>query len=140
MLVWNSMGRNAMKCDEEDIVKEEIHVDFVATDELLRRGSRRIPKIDQEYIVSHARWKGIKKYDYTDQEHSRLKRLAEKARLCKDLIEEFDRDYRFIRALARKLRTGVHNAMTGMCYDIAICNYARIATIIEKTESILTLE
>ena len=101
-------------------------------DGLLDIGFQFIPEMDQKYMVRHARWRGIHEYDYTRQEYKRLRKLAKKAHLSKALIEKFDRGYCFTHFMARKLRTGAHNSITGMCYDAAIYSYAGVARIVEK--------
>ena len=91
-----------------------------------------LPQIDQEYVTSHARSRGINDYDFTWDEYTRLRKLAEKMHLRDGLIQEFNKDYSFIHRLASSVRTGAINSITGMCYDVAFCNYALLARKIER--------
>jgi hypothetical protein len=101
-------------------------------DGLLEYGFRFVPQKEQVFIASFARlrWPALK-YDFSRREYIRLRRSASKNHVDKRLLHEFDRDYCFTHVMARRIRTGAHNSMTGMCYDVAIRNYARIAGIIE---------
>jgi hypothetical protein len=94
----------------------------------------RTPRADQKRVIRHARWSGIQKYDFTYQEYARLRNLALHFHLKEELIAEFDKDFRFMHECPRLMRTGRFNSITGICYDIAVKNYAEIAGTIEKTE------
>ena len=100
-------------------------------DGLLDYGFQFVPQKEQEFIAEYASQRFGIQYEFTRQEYRRLRELARKARLDPEEIEEFDRDYCFTHIMARKLRTGAHNAMTGICYDVAVRNYARIGDAIQ---------
>lgn len=105
---------------------------YLISDGLIDRGFHFIPQKEQNYIAKYARLRGIQEYDYSRKEYTNLRKLAKKAHLDKALIEKFDRGYCFTHIMAKKLRTGAHNSITGICYDAAICSYAVVARIIEK--------
>ena len=108
------------------------HADFIALPELVRDPPGKLPEIDREYLKSHARSRGWIKYDYSDEEHARLRTLTEKLNACKKFVKEFNRNYNFIYWMTISARAGKINSMGGMCYDIALQNYTEMADIIEK--------
>ena len=93
---------------------------------------RRLPGIDRELIVDHARSRGINTHCFTKLEYLNFRNLAQKMHLRQGILEEFDKDYEFTHSMARKVRTGAINSISGMCYVIAIYNYAKIANTIES--------
>lgn len=101
-------------------------------DILLERGFQFIPQKEQEYISEYAKVKGICEFEYSKQEYTRLRKLAKKAHIDKQQIEKFDRAYCFTHSFARRIRTGAHNSMTGMCWDAAIGQYVQVAKIIQS--------
>ena len=110
-----------------------VHVDFLADADLDLDPHSELPETDIACLTWHVRERGISGFNYTFEEHARLRCLAQEASLRIELIQSFDRTYNFIYWMTRKVRTGVLNSISGMCYDIALKNYAKIAQIIEKS-------
>ena len=108
------------------------HADFIALPELVRDPPGKLPEIDREYLTSHASSRGWIKYDYSDEEHARLRTLAEKLNASKKFVKEFNRNYNFIYWMTMRARSGKINSMGGICYDIALQNYAEMADKIAK--------
>lgn len=90
--------------------------------------------VEQPFIAHYAasRW-GITNWNYSDEEYSTLRNYVLSLHLNDGTLAELDKCFAFIHEQARAMRTGAHNSMTGMCYDIAIRNYANVAETIEKT-------
>lgn len=101
-------------------------------DRLLERGLQFIPQKEQNYIAEYARLLGVVEFDYSKQEYTRLRKLGKKAHINKKLIRKFVRAYCFTHSFARRIRTGAHNSMTGICWNGAIRQYAEVALIIER--------
>ena len=109
-----------------------VHVDFVALPELTREPPGKLPEIDQKYLQSHASSRGLTKYDYSDEEHKRRRKLAMDNNASEEFIHNFDRTFNFIYWMTIRARTGKINSIGGMCYDIALKNYADLAEVTEK--------
>lgn len=108
------------------------HADFMALPELVRAPPGKLPEIYWAYLKNHARFRGLIKYDYSDEEHARLRTLAEEVNANKEFVKEFDRNYNFIYWMTIRARSGKINSIGGMCYDIALQNYAEMADKIAK--------
>jgi len=109
-----------------------VYADFVALSELTREPHGKLPEIDQKYLQDHAKFKGLVKYNYNDDEHKRLRKLATDANASKTFIHNFDRTFNFIYWMTIRARTCKINSIGGMCYDIALKNYADLAEVIER--------
>ena len=107
-------------------------VTFVALDELVQPPPGPLAEIDAELLVEHAASRGLQNYQYGQERHRQIRALAEKAGLSHAFLEELDRNYNFIYWMARKVRVGTINSISGMCYDIALKNYDRMCKWVEE--------
>ena len=89
-------------------------------------------KKDARFLVCFVRQRGITKYKLTQYEYERLRRKAIKLQLDAKAISEFDKSYEFIQRLARKMRLGAINSMTGMCFMTAVSIYATTAKLVDN--------
>lgn len=109
-----------------------VHVNFVAVPELLVDPSGELKDIDRNYLAFHVKHLGFGKFKYSFKEHVALRNLAERANASKKFINEFDRTYNFLYWMTIRARHNKINSIGGMCWDVAIKNYADYAETIEK--------
>jgi hypothetical protein len=89
-------------------------------------------EIDYELLLAHAASRGLRNYKYSEERHKQIRSLAQKANQRQELIDYLDRNYNFIYWMTRKVRLGTINSIGGMCYDIALQNYAEITEKIDR--------
>jgi hypothetical protein len=69
---------------------------------------------------------------YNEEEYAYLRRTAQQLHFSPEVTGDLDKNYSFVHDMTRKVMTGAINSITGMCYDVAILNYAGDARPIER--------
>ena len=87
---------------------------------------------DQAYVTSHARSRGIQRYEFTRQEFQRLRKQAIRNKMDEDVVDQFAEAFCHMHQCPNLIRKGTFNSICGWGVDAALRNYTEIANTIER--------